>query len=135
MAKKTKVIQTSGTRKTAIARLTLRQGTGIIRVNSVLLNNLSPKMARMKIEEVCIFGSNVLPSCDIDIKVSGGGVVSQAEAARIAIGKALVIKDDKIKETLLSYDRQLLIADTRYKETAKPNCHGSARAKRQKSYR
>lgn len=135
MTKKSKVIQTSGTRKNAVARLSLKNGTGIIRINSVLLENYSPRMARQKIEEVCLFGSHILPSCDIDIRVRGGGVISQADAAKIAIGKAFVEKDEKIKEKILSYDRQMLVADTRFKETAKPNCHGAARAKRQKSYR
>lgn len=135
MTKKSKAIQTSGTRKTAIARLTMLPGKGIIRINSCLLENLKPKMSRMKVEEVCMFGGNVLPTVDIDIKVNGGGINSQAEAARIAIGKALVIKDEKIREKLIDYDRQMLVADTRFKETAKPNRHGAARAKRQKSYR
>lgn len=135
MTKKSKVIQTFGTRKTAIARLSLRAGTGNIRINSILLENYKPEMAKMKIEEVCMFGSHILPVCDIDIRVRGGGVIAQADAAKIAIGKALVEKDEKVKEKILAYDRQMLVADTRFKEAAKPNRHGAARAKRQKSYR
>jgi ribosomal protein S9 len=53
----------------------------------------------------------------------------------LAIARALVEKDKKLKEVFLDYDRQLLVADVRQKESAKPNSHGKARAKRQKSYR
>ena len=135
MTKKTKSIQTSGTRKTAIARLSMRPGTGVIRINKILLSNVSPKMARLKMEEVCMFGPHILSSYDIDVLVSGGGVISQADAVKIAIGKALVEKDEKLREKIIAYDRQMLVGDTRFRESAKPNCHGSARAKRQKSYR
>ena len=74
---------------------------------------------------------------DIDIDVTGGGISSQAEASRLAIAKAMVEygKGEKLKEIFLGYDRNLLVADVRRKEAAKPNRHGQARAKVQKSYR
>ena len=72
---------------------------------------------------------------DIDINVIGGGISSQVEAARLVIGKALSKFDSKLEPVLLKYDKHLLIADVRRKETSKPNRHGKARAKRQKSYR
>lgn|SRR3989338_6995485 len=136
MSKKiTKTIQTSGTRKTAVARLTMKQGSGKITVNNVPLPLVSPRISQMKIQEVCIFGEKILTANDIDISVRGGGVISQADAIRVAIGKAFIEKDESLKESILAFDRQMLVADTRYKEPAKPNSHGSARAKRQKSYR
>ncbi len=51
--------------------------------------------------------------------------------------KALIdyTKSERLKETFLKYDRNLLVADVRRKEPSKPNRHGQARAKRQKSYR
>ena len=74
---------------------------------------------------------------DIDINVAGGGIISQAEASRLAIARALVeySKSNSLKDSFLKYDRHLLVADTRRKEASKPNRHGQARAKRQKSYR
>ena len=71
------------------------------------------------------------------MNVFGGGISSQADASRLAIAKGLVefSKNDKLKEDFLNYDRNLLVADVRRKESAKPNRHGQARAKRQKSYR
>jgi small subunit ribosomal protein S9 len=72
---------------------------------------------------------------DIDVNVMGGGVAGQAEAARLAIARALVEYDDKLEDPFEQYDRQLLVADVRRKESSKPNCRGQARAKKQKSYR
>lgn len=136
MAKKaTKVIQTSGSRKTAIARLTMSPGTGKVTVNKTPLENYEPKMARLKIKEVLMFGQGIVEKQDIAISINGGGVTSQADAARLAVGKALVESDDKLREKIIQYDRQMLVADVRVKEAAKPNSHGKARAKRQKSYR
>ncbi len=74
---------------------------------------------------------------DISINVAGGGISSQADASRLAIAKGLVefSKSEKLREEFLNYDRNLLVADVRRKEPAKPNRHGQARAKVQKSYR
>lgn len=132
-----KIVHASGKRKSAIARATLRQGNGLIRVNSVPIDFISPKMSRLKMREPLILAGDVASKVDIDIDVAGGGITSQAEASRLAIAKALVnfAKSDKLKEVFLNYDRNLLVADVRFKETAKPNRHGQARAKVQKSYR
>ena len=129
-----KIINTSGKRKRAIARAKLCDGTGKVRVNSQLLENLHPEMLRMRIEEPIILAGDVASDVDINIKVNGGGVTSQANAARLAIGRALVKHSKKLEKVFLDYDRQLLVADVRRKEVAKPN-DSKARAKRQKSYR
>jgi small subunit ribosomal protein S9 len=130
-----KLIITSGKRKSSIARAKLVEGKGIVRVNSLLLDNYQPSMLRMKIQEpLIIAGENIIKKINISITVKGGGVVSQAEAVRLAIGRALVEYDDKLEKVFLDYDRQLLVADIRRKEVTKPN-DSKARAKRQKSYR
>ncbi len=132
-----KIIHTSGKRKRAIARATLKPGVGKIRVNSALLNYFEPKLARLKIREPLMLAGNLGNQVDIDLNVSGGGIMAQAEAARLAIARALVefTKDEKLEEEFLKYDRHLLVADIRRKETRKPNRHGKARSKVQKSYR
>ena len=132
-----KNINTSGKRKRAIARATLKQGNGLIRVNHIPIDFLEPKMSRLKLREPLILAGDVANKVDIDVSVAGGGITSQAEASRLAIAKALVnfTKSDKLKEVFLNYDRNLLVADVRRKEPAKPNRHGQARAKIQKSYR
>ena len=132
-----KIVVTSGKRKSAIAIATLKQGRGIVKINNKLLDFYQPKMSKLKISEPLIIASDLAPKVDIRVNVKGGGISSQAEATRVAIGKALVeySKNDKLKEEFLNYDRSLLVADVRRKEPAKPNRHGQARAKVQKSYR
>lgn len=132
-----KPIHTSGKRKTAIARASLKQGNGLIRINNIPIDFVHPKMSRLKLREPLILAGDVADKVDIDVSVVGGGITSQAEASRLAIAKALVnfTKSDKLKETFLNYDRNLLVADVRRKEAAKPNRHGQARSKIQKSYR
>lgn len=132
-----KSFHASGKRKQAIARATLRQGSGVVRINYKPLELMQPKISRLKVMEPLILAGDVAGKVDIDVNVAGGGITSQADASRLAIAKALVdfTKSDKLKETFLNYDRNLLVADVRRKEVAKPNRHGQARSKVQKSYR
>jgi len=134
---KMKIVHVSGKRKRAIARATLKDGKGIIKINNQLLDILEPKFVRMKIMEPLLLAGELVKKVDININVAGGGIISQAEAVRLAIARVLVeySKNNSLKETFLKYDRHLLVADTRRKEASKPNRHGQARAKRQKSYR
>lgn len=130
-----KSIHVSGSRKSAVARATLSVGNGIVRVNSQLLETYDPAMSRLKIQEPLILAGDKAKTVDISVSVQGGGVSSQAEAVRLAVARALAQYDRNLQKTFLEYDRALLVADVRRKETHKPNCHGKARAKRQKSYR
>ena len=132
-----KNINTSGKRKRAIARAVIRQGNGIVRVNLVPLDFMQPRMSRLKLKEPLILAGEVANKVDIDVHVTGGGISSQADASRIAIAKALAdfAKSDKLREIFLAYDRNMLVADVRRKEPSKPNRHGQARSKVQKSYR
>lgn len=130
-----KIIQESGTRKTATARATLRAGRGMVRVNNQLPSSISNPVAREKILEPIRLASDVVRRVDIDVNVNGGGTNSQAEACRVAISRVLVAFDKKLEKRLLDYDRHLLVPDVRQKETHKPNHHGKARAKTQTSYR
>ncbi len=130
-----KTIVTSGKRKTAVARATLNKGDGRIKINNVPLNLYEPKMYRLRIKEPLILAKDITSEVDISVAVNGGGVMSQADAARLAIARALSEYKPSLKSVFLDYDRQLLVADVRRKETHKPNRHGSARSKKQKSYR
>ncbi len=130
-----KAINTAGKRKSAIARATLMPGTGRVRVNNMLLESYSSKLSRMKMQEPVIMAGDAAKNVDITVKIVGGGATSQADAARLAIGRALVKFDKKLEKVFLTYDRTLLVADVRRKETHKPNRRGKARSKVQKSYR
>jgi len=130
-----KVINTAGKRKRATARAVLKEGTGKIRINNQILQVYGPNMERMKIEEALILAGDVANGVDISVDVQGGGISSQAEAARLAIAKALAKYSKRLEKVFLKYDRHLLVADVRRNESSKPNCRGKARAKKQKSYR
>jgi small subunit ribosomal protein S9 len=83
-----------------------------------------------------MIAENIAKKVDIDVNVGGGGFMGQAEAARIAIGKALLefSGDAKLQEKFFDYDRSIIKGDHRRKETKKYGGKG-ARAKKQKSYR
>ncbi len=129
-------IQTSGKRKTAIARATLSRGKGRIRINKKPLEILEPESARMKILEPLILAGDLVDNVDINIDVHGGGIMGQADAVRTAIGRALVefSNDKELKNRFIEYDRTIIKGDPRRKETKKYGGKG-ARAKKQKSYR
>lgn len=129
------VIHQSGNRKRAKARATLTKGTGIVRINSQTLRSKTNDLYRAKIEVPILLAGEVAKKVDISVNVFGGGPNSQAEATRLAIAKALSEHDKKLKKVFLDYDRNLLVADVRRKETHKPGRHGKARSKRQTSYR
>ena len=137
MSKKTAaptVTNTIGKRKRATAHATVRPGKGTVRVNNIAIAHVGTAMTRMKMMEPVILAGDV-SALDIDVRVHGGGVIGQADAVRLAIARALVERDSKLEKTMLDYDRTLLVADVRFKESSKPNKHGNARAATQKSYR
>ncbi len=135
-----KIVNQVGKRKTAIARVTIKEGKGLVRINKKPLEIIEPEVVRAKIAEPLVIASQ-LPDVDIDsidaeVNVRGGGFMGQAEAARTAIARGLVdwTGDEELKQSYLRYDRSLLVSDMRKKEPKKFGAKG-ARAKRQKSYR
>ncbi len=137
MSRPSRILLTSGKRKTAIARATVKNGKGRIRINNIPLEIYEPEIAREKImEPLLTVGKDVWKDIDIKVKVSGGGFMGQAEAARIAIARALVkwTKSTHIQNLFTQYDRTMLAGDPRRKEPKKFGGPG-ARARKQKSYR
>ncbi|MFQ5758234.1 MAG: 30S ribosomal protein S9 [Candidatus Bathyarchaeia archaeon] len=132
-----RILLTSGKRKTAIARATVRSGKGRIRINNIPLEIHEPRTARDKIMEPLLqTDEETLKQIDINVNVSGGGFMGQAEASRMAIARALLrwTKSAKLKTAFTNYDRSMIAGDPRRKE---PKKFGgpSARARDQKSYR
>lgn len=133
-----KIVHISGKRRKAIAKATIVPWKGIVRINNKLLNLYNPKLARMRImEPLLIAGNDITNKIKIDVKVVGGGWNGQAEAVRLAIARALVqfTGNKQLERNFLDYDRHLIVADVRQRESRKPNTHQKARAKVQKSYR
>jgi small subunit ribosomal protein S9 len=141
--KQAKVVNTSGKRKTAIARATVKPGKGRVRVNSEPIEILQPEMARNKaMEPLTIAGAmNRLEGVDIIVNTTGGGQMGQVDAIRTAIARGLVHYndgaegiDEELRDEFLRFDRSLLVNDPRRKEPKHQMGRG-ARAKWQKSYR
>ncbi len=134
-----KVILTVGKRKRAIARAVARPGKGRIRINKIPIELIEPKYKRMKLmEPIILAGEEIISQIDIDVTVKGGGVMGQMDAARTAIGKAIVefTGSKELRDKFLAYDRTLLVSDARRTEPHKPSRSTKGpRAKRQKSYR
>jgi small subunit ribosomal protein S9 len=131
-----KVVNTSGKRKTAIAKATVVKGVGRVRINQKPVELYEPAIARWKIMEPLRIAESHVAAVDINVEVSGGGFMSQANAVRTAIAKGLVeyTGDPALRLSFLGFDRDLLVSDSRIKESKKPLGRG-ARKKRQKSYR
>ena len=129
-----KIIHSQGKRKRAIAQATLFPGKGKIIINHQLLDSFGSEFVRMRIQEPLVLAEDIAQAIDVKVHVLGGGINGQADAVRLAIARALVEYEPKLKKTFYDYDRLLLVADVRRKEARKPN-DSKARAKRQKSYR
>merc|ERR1739838_1176962 len=137
-------VQVYGRKKTATSVAHCKRGKGLIKVNGRPLSVVEPATLRQKIEEpILLLGKERFEGADIKIRVNGGGRVSKVYAIRQALAKALIAYYQKfvdeaskkeIKDTLIQYDRSLLVADPRRKESKKFGGPG-ARARYQKSYR
>jgi small subunit ribosomal protein S9 len=144
MARKLKkVAHTSGKRKTAVARATVKAGKGRVRVNSEPIEILQPALSRRKAIEPLIIADamNRLAKVDINILTHGGGIMGQTDAIRTAIARGLVHYnggaeglDEELRDEYLRFDRSLLVNDPRRKEP-KHQLGRGARRKKQKSYR
>ncbi len=136
MAKKVKPVISTGKRKTSIARVIARPGTGILRINSKSIEIYEPEVARLRVKEPVMLAAEATQKMNIYVNVYGGGYLSQADAARVAIAKAIVdfTKSKELRNRFLEYDRTILVSDTRRTEPQKPY-RSAARSKRQKSKR
>jgi small subunit ribosomal protein S9 len=124
MAERKKAIQTLGKRKRAIARATVRPGSGQITINSKVLDLIEPKYIRMRLREPLMLApAELTGKVDVDINVTGGGIWGQADAARTALATGLVkwSGSKELRQTYHDYDRTLLVSDSRRTEPHKPS--------------
>ncbi len=141
--KKQKVVNSSGKRKTAVARATVKAGKGRVRVNSEPIAIMQPQLSRRKAMEPVIIAEAMdrMSKVDINIHTHGGGVMGQTDAIRTAIARGLVHYnggaegiDEELRDEYLRFDRSLLVNDPRRKEP-KHQLGRGARKKKLKSYR
>ncbi len=133
---KRRILLVTGKRKTAIARAIVRTGSGSVIVNGIPLHTFTPEIARAKISEPLVLSGERWKALDFNVRVSGGGFMGQAEAARMAIAKGLITwtRSSELRKTMTNYDRTMLAGDPRRKEPKKFGGPG-ARRREQKSYR
>ena len=136
-------MNSSGKRKTAVARATVKAGKGRVRVNSEPIAIMQPQLSRRKAMEPVIIAEAMdrMSKVDINIHTHGGGVMGQTDAIRTAIARGLVHYnggaegiDEELRDEYLRFDRSLLVNDPRRKEP-KHQLGRGARKKKQKSYR
>ena len=120
--------QTTGRRKSAVARVRLRPGEGAITVNKRPLEDYFPSEThRMLVVEPLRVAEAT--SYDVDATIDGGGVSGQAGALRMGIARALVDVDAELRAVLKRAG--FLTRDAREKEAKK---YGLKKARKAPQY-
>lgn len=116
----------TGRRKTAVARVILRPGKGVIVVNGRTFENyvISP-LARLDIQQPLVLTANET-TFDISVNVYGGGLIGQAGAIRLGITRALLEVNPEYRKILKPAG--LITRDPRVKERKKYGLKGARRA-------
>jgi len=112
------VINALGRRKTAVARIYLKEGSGIITVNGRDYKEYFPVAILQYVVCQPLEIAGVLDKYDIKVNLDGGGFKGQAEAVRLAISRALVEINEEIRPALKA--KGLMRRDPRMVERKKP---------------
>lgn len=123
------VIQSTGRRKRAVARVKLSLGQGVITVNGKPAEEYFPRPQLMQIVRQPLEATQSGSRFDVRVKAEGGGVTGQAGAVRHGIARALLAIDESLKETLRK--NGFLTRDPREKESKK---YGRKRARKRFQY-
>ena len=111
------VIHKIGRRKTAVARVYLSAGKGVITVNKRTLENyFTTATLQYKVKQPLVITDNE-KAYDISVNVFGGGITGQAEAIRLALSRAMCEINEE-NRTLLKPEG-LLTRDPRMVERKK----------------
>jgi len=119
----TDVHTATGRRRTSVASVRLKAGSGKIEVNSREFNDYFPTTSLQTAVLRPLELSGRKQNLDISIKASGGGVNGQAGASSLAIARALLKLDDTLRPELKK--NGLLTRDPRMKERKKPGRPGA----------
>ena len=112
------ITNTLGRRKTAVARIYMKKGSGQITVNGRDYKEYFPLATLQYVVTQPLVFAEVEGQYDIKVNLDGGGVAGQAEALRLAISRALVEINPEIRPTLKL--KGLLRRDPRMVERKKP---------------
>jgi len=119
------VVNTLGRRKSAVARIYLKEGKGKITINDRELQDYFPLQQLQYIIQQPLNLAEVLDKYDIKVNLQGGGIKGQAEALRLAIARAMVIVKPESKDVLKA--NKMLTRDPREVERKKPGQPGARR--------
>ncbi len=112
-----------GRRKTAIARIYLKEGKGKIIVNNRTFEEYFPlQQTQIDIQQPLVL-AEANNKYDIIVNLQGGGITGQAEALRLALARAMVKVNPEVKEVLKS--NKLLTRDPREVERKKAGRPGA----------
>lgn len=111
------LVQSTGRRKRAVARVRFRPGTGTITINKRPLEDYFPNDThRMILSEPLKISENT-ETYDIDATIHGGGIAGQAGAMRLGIARALIALDGELRPSMKRAG--FLTRDAREKESKK----------------
>lgn len=116
----------TGRRKTAVARVRLRPGTGRILINKRELEEFFYRVQDRGAVLAPLEQTDTKEKFDVMIRVNGGGITGQAGACKLGIARALKKYDESLDEALR--DGHLLTRDSRMKERKKPGLKKARRA-------
>ena len=127
------LVQSTGRRKQAIARVRLRtreaEGDGTITVNGRALEEYFPSKTHIMILTEPLRITETAPIYDIDATIHGGGPTGQAGALRLGIARALIELDPELRPVLKKAG--FLTRDSREKESKK---YGLKKARKAPQY-
>jgi len=114
---KTKNFIAVGRRKTAVAKVIIKEGKGKISVNGVDMKKYFTRLAHQVLIKKPLEVLGVSDKFDIRAFVSGGGISSQADALRLGIARSLVLINSDYRPLLAK--NSLLTRDPRMVERKK----------------
>jgi len=123
------LIQSTGRRKAAVARVRLRPGGGAITVNGRPIEHYFPSATHRMIITEPLRVTERTESYDVDATMDGGGISGQAGALRLGLARALVGVDPDVREALKR--EGFLTRDAREKESKK---YGLKKARKAPQY-
>lgn len=115
----------TGRRKTSVARVRIRPGSGKLMINKRELEAYFPIPQDSNAVVAPLDHCEVRGSVDVIIRVHGGGATGQAGACMQGIARALVKYDSDLDAKLR--EKSFLTRDSRMKERKKPGLHGARR--------
>ena len=123
------LVQATGRRKRAVARVSVRAGSGVIVINDrPIVEYLPSELLRMIATEPLRL-TETLEAFDINVTMEGGGVSGQAGALRLGIARALIELDPERRPALKKAG--FLTRDDRKKESKK---YGLKKARKAPQY-